>query len=108
MKYPAMILTDDGWGVILEGHSLQGETLRTLCREWFGSEVFRSQEVHFEYVPRIKHCSQRDGWGCDNEGEWHGHWFEVRPAADGSTAFTILHEVEADDASVIPPEVEAS
>lgn len=92
VKYPAMILNEDGWGVILEGHALEAAVLRDACVEWFGSDSPRVQEVHFEYVPRIKNCSQRDGWGCDNEGDWHGHWFEVRPAPDGSTAFTIIHE----------------
>lgn len=93
MKYPAMILTDDGWGVIFEGHGLDPDALHTACVDWFGeADTFRIQEVHFEYVPRIKNCSQRDGWGCDNDGDWHSHWFEVRAVPDGSTAFTIAHE----------------
>jgi hypothetical protein len=102
VKYPAMILNEDGWGVVLEGHGLESDALRAVCVDWFGGTEFRVAEVHFEYVPRIKNCSERDGWGCDNEGEWHAHWFEVRPAADGSTAFTVLHEVETPEVCLPP------
>lgn len=39
---------------------------------------------HLHYTPRVKWCSRHDGFGCDNEGDWHGHWFGVKhnPASD--------------------------
>ena len=94
MKYPADIVTDDGWGVIFEGHGLDVLALEVEMRKTFGycdEFTIKTSEVNFTYHPRVKHCSRFDGWGCDEEGEWHKHWFACKPSP--GTAFTIAHPV---------------
>jgi len=46
------------------------------------------EEVHLDYKPRVMYCSNYDGFGCDYDGEWHSHWFEVRGGTD--TAYTLV------------------
>ncbi|MFC5930892.1 hypothetical protein D6T64_11925 [Cryobacterium melibiosiphilum] len=41
------------------------------------------------WSPRFKHCSNHDdGWGCDNEGEWHRH-YSVNYGHDPVTGVTV-------------------
>lgn len=88
--YPTDIVTDDGWARIHQGHGI--------ARDVLSDDLGRHQpddrepelhvtEAHFHYMPRVKRCSDYDGYGCDQEGEWHAHWFEVKPGP--GTAFTL-------------------
>lgn len=92
MKYPADIVTDDGWGRIHNGHGLNRDELRRDLEHHVGhrgiGEGLQAQEVYFRYVPRIKWC---DSGFCEQEGEWHSHWVEVRP--NPNRAYTIAHWV---------------
>lgn len=90
VEYPTSIVTDDGWGVIFQGHGLAlAEILAGLDPEP-SQGVPEVREVHMAFVPRVKHCSKYDGWGCDQEGEWHSHWFATKPGV--GTEFTIVHQ----------------
>lgn len=94
MKYPAdFVSTDLGWCRIHCGHDLSREELIADLTEHGGSlrrdgEQFTVEQVHLYYQPRIKWCGRHDE-PCDNEGEWHGHWFAARPSTD--TAFTLVY-----------------
>lgn len=79
MKYPADIVNDDyGWHRIHQGHGLDRDMLRADLIEHSyeprsGGEL-AVDEVWMTFHPRVKNCSNFDGFGCDNEGEWHSHW----------------------------------
>jgi len=45
---------------------------------------------HLHYTPRVKWCSRHDGFGCDNEGDWHGHWFGVKHNPGSDCCHTIV------------------
>ena len=70
----------EGWGVIAERADVPHVRLAEAITQTYGSEWDRLvvEVQHLTFVPRIKWCSRRDGFGCDNEGEWHSHWFEVK------------------------------
>lgn len=83
----------DGWGLLLKGHGLDPEPLITAADRALGedSEDWDVQERFYHWVPRVKNCVDHpygDGTGCEQEGEWHGHWFEVQPTADPKYHFT--------------------
>ena len=89
--YPTDIVTDDGWERIHRGHGLDRDALRAdldhnqgVARGGWDLVV---QEVHLAYQPRVKWCGRR-GEPCDNEGDWHAHWHEVR-SGDDATKFTL-------------------
>lgn len=91
MKYPTDMVTDDGWLRIHEGHNLSREALEYDLRERGharpdGTEL-HVDEWHLGYAPRVKWCAQY-GWPCDQEGEWHGHWYHVQP--NDRSAFTAV------------------
>lgn len=93
MKYPNDIVNDDGWGRIHEGHGLDLDGLQRDLERNGGQqrrpgEHLNIREVYFCWVPRIKWCGNL-GWPCDNEGEWHSHWEEVRPNPE--RAFTVVN-----------------
>lgn len=79
MNYPADIVNDDyGWHRIHRGHGLDRETLLADLIEHTGEphgRGFGVQEVWMSFHPRVKNCRDFDGFGCDNEGDWHSHWF---------------------------------
>ncbi|KXO92947.1 Uncharacterised protein (plasmid) [Tsukamurella tyrosinosolvens] len=83
MKYPADIVNDDhGWHRIHHGHGLDRDILRAdLIEHGYeppdGGEL-ALDEVWMDFRPRVKNCSNLDGFGCDNEGEWHAHWVAAR------------------------------
>ncbi|WP_052062024.1 hypothetical protein [Rhodococcoides fascians] len=82
-EYPQDIYTSSGrWGRIHQGHGLDSAALQADLEHNLGlqspKETLSLEEVRLAYQPRIKWCSRVDGFGCDNEGEWHRHWFEVR------------------------------
>jgi len=96
VTYPASIQTEEGAALLMQGHNLDPFEVEA-AHEWAhgkcpGYEV-EVTEHHMIYRPRIKNCSQWDGWGCDNEGEWHGHWFAVRSNDDPATHFTMAQQV---------------
>lgn len=89
--YPTDIVTSEGWARIHQGHELDRDLLLAdlaSAQVPLQGDVLRVHEAHFAYKPRVKWCSNFDGYGCDQEGEWHGHWFEVKPGPD--TAFTVV------------------
>ena len=92
VQYPTEIVNDDGWGRIHQGHGLDREMLQrdledNVDHQRIG-EILKVEEAYFRYVPRVKWCSNF-GWPCDNEGEWHAHWEEVRPSPE--SAFTVVN-----------------
>lgn len=91
-KYPALMQTDEGEAALFQGHNLDPEEIERVCSveilgDYPGHELHVTEE-YFSYVPRIKNCSNWDGWGCDQEGEWHGHWFGIKPTDDPKNQFT--------------------
>ncbi len=83
MKYPANYVDDDGWAVIFEGHEIDRDWMAEQIALRLGQpeegQVLVTEQEYLDFVPRIKHCSKLTGWGCDQEGEWHGHWVGVQP-----------------------------
>jgi hypothetical protein len=121
MKYPTLIsMRDDGgWAAILEGHNLPQTVLDRTEVEMIGepddgwfTEVemigepddgwfTEVEEVYLEWVPRVKWCSRyplSDGFGCDNEGQWHGHWFAVQDTPHERCHFTVIRHTDIDSA----------
>lgn len=68
---------DHGLGLILRGHGHDPDTMQALGQRDLGAAVI-VEEHWLDWTPRIKWCGNRD-WPCDNEGEWHGHWFPCKP-----------------------------
>lgn len=96
MKYPAPIIDDAGhWGVILRGHNLPLHTVMIAADDILGRDhgPLHLTEVFFTYKPRVKWCGNY-GSSCDIEGEWHNHWFEVRPSMSESLKFTTAYPVK--------------
>lgn len=95
--YPTLIHTYDGWGVIARGHNLTPEQHLEVIRDYDAAmlpakgHTIQAAEVHFGYSPRVKWCGDRYGSSCDQEGDWHGHWYDLRANDDQSTKFTVLH-----------------
>jgi len=51
------------------------ETVRASEEGDINGEFLDITEGSWGWSPRFKHCSNHDdGWGCDNEGEWHRHY----------------------------------
>ena len=93
MKYPTDIVVDNltAWRRIHRGHDLDVDMLRRDLAEAQGDEPtatgVKVDEVWLRYVPRVKWCAAVDGWGCDEQGEWHSHWFATMPGT--GDAFSI-------------------
>jgi hypothetical protein len=91
VKYPANIVLDNGWARIHEGHGLPVGELREDLVQNLGSPIdgqeLCTEEIHFGYVPSIKWCG--DYGACEQEGEWHSHWYQERPGDDNR--FTIVY-----------------
>lgn len=100
MKYPNDIVNEDyGLHRIHKGHGLDRDMLLVDLEEHgdrrrAGDELV-VREVYLRYVPRVKWCQNLDGWGCDDEGQWHSHWVEIKPHPDH--AFTVVHWGDDDD-----------
>lgn len=94
MRYPTDIVNDDhGWHRIHKGHNLDRDMLRADLEEAvdlqrIGTELV-VKEVYLRYVPRVKWCERLDGWVCDDQGQWHSHWTEVKPTPE--RAMTIVY-----------------
>lgn len=95
MKYPTDIVYHSGsWSRIHRGHNLTRDKLQSDFRNSHGLDVaplLNFTEVYFGYVPRIKGC-EKYAWPCDDEGEWHNHWYEIKPNPDPLTHFTVVSE----------------
>lgn len=91
MKYPTDIVDGEGWNRIHQGHELDRAALEYDLRESGASRPDDAElcveEVHMGYRPRVKWCANY-GWPCDNEGEWHGHWYALNPGSYGK--YTIV------------------
>jgi hypothetical protein len=86
------IVDGDGyWWAIFHGEDIPEDVLREEAEAVTGDGALVVETWHLRFVPRVKWCSRHDGWGCDNEGEWHNHWFEVKPGTD--TAHTVARTV---------------
>lgn len=91
--YPADIVSEDtGWGRIHEGHGLSVASLKADYEHCAGGVpdgcALTVDEVWFGFVRRVKWCEPYIGWGCDQEGDWHSHWYAVRPAP--GFAYTVV------------------
>lgn len=94
-RYPTDIVNDNGWGRIHKGHNLDRLALLVDLENslWQPPNTrMIVQEVYFRWIPRVKWCGRYD-FPCDNEGEWHSHWVEVRPNLEA--AFTVVNWVAA-------------
>lgn len=95
VTYPASFVDGEGiWWVILRGHDVDRAEIEAalvpVVGECAADQSLTFTEEWFSYSPRVKWCSRFDGWGCDQEGDWHGHWFPVQPNADApEVRFTI-------------------
>jgi len=97
-SYPAIIYTEDGMALLFQGHGLDPFDVEAECMQSFGSfpgYELRVTEEHYTYTPRIKNCSNWDGWGCDQEGEWHAHWFGIKTTDDPHNQFTQAVQVRS-------------
>lgn len=65
------------------------ETARALEESDLVGHFLMVSEDSWGWSPRFKHCSNHDdGWGCDNEGEWHRH-YSTNYGFDKSTTVTV-------------------
>ena len=100
VSYPTGIHTYDGWGVIAEGHKLSEAEQLAAIREYdegltpTEGQTINAEEVYFGYSPRVKWCGDKFGASCDQDGDWHPHWYAIRANNDERTWFTILHCVD--------------
>lgn len=98
MKYPADIVTDR-WGRIHRGHGLDVEMLREDLEHNVGPQPvghdLHIDQWHLGYAPRVKWC-ENYGWPCDEEGEWHAHWYAAKPTDDNAFTMVSWQRVYAD------------
>lgn len=99
MKYPNNItMADTGWARIHKGHGLNHDALREDLAKELGQglpdQEMRIRELYFAYTPRVKWCEPY-GHACALNGEWHGHWSEVRPNDDSAVTIVEWHRVPA-------------
>jgi hypothetical protein len=94
MKYPNSIVDDGGnWGVILQGHNLPLHVVQNAAYDILGPDcgTLNITEQHLAWKPRVKWCRNYDGSGCDLEGDWHSHWFALRPSHSRALQFTVAY-----------------
>lgn len=98
-RYPSLIFTEERGSVIMRGHGLTEEEVLVnmigIVSHTPGERLV-TEEVFLVFKPRIKNCRDYDGWGCDQNGEWHGHWFPVKENDDPATHFTLAHWTDQD------------
>lgn len=95
VTYPTDIYTDAGHGRIHEGHGLTATELRDDLNYAIGPRqpyLIDIEQVWLRYQPRVKWCERIDGIGCDMNGDWHGHWSQVRKGTPGC-AYTVVRPV---------------
>ncbi len=105
MTYPALMHTDNGYAALMRGHGLDQAEIDAVEESHLGKPeegwFTKVEEVFFDWVPRLKWCSRHPlsgGWGCDMDGEWHGHWFEVQPTPIEACHFTQITHTDVDPA----------
>lgn len=67
----------EGDAAILDEHGHTSEALARLVEPVIGPGPYEVHEVWMHHTPRVKWCERIDS-ACDSNGEWHGHWSEVR------------------------------
>ncbi|KAB2809245.1 hypothetical protein F9L07_19585 [Pimelobacter simplex] len=82
-----------GHALILRGHALSAETIAKVAAEEHITRP-KTVEVFWNEHPRVKWCERIDGFGCDENGDWHRHWSAVKPNANESTHFTVMWEAD--------------
>ncbi|ABS03229.1 hypothetical protein [Kineococcus radiotolerans] len=89
-SYPRLIHTQEGSGLIFEGHDLDAtDVLAKIQHDMEPLAVdVSTEEVWVHLHPRVKNCADYGG-PCDLEGEWHAHWEPVK--ASPGAAFTIAY-----------------
>lgn len=102
-KYPEHIYLDyppfNGWSVIMRGHGLTPAQVDEQVKAFDPGLVATgvTEEEYFGYMPRVKNCGDRLGTNCDNDGEWHGHWYALKANDDPDTHFTLAAYAYAED-----------
>lgn len=83
-----------GFALLLRGHDLPPDEVEALAsRE--GYESCAVTEVWLHKHPRVMWCERINGFGCDENGEWHAHWEEVRPSPLAKSAkWTLITRAE--------------
>jgi hypothetical protein len=84
------MVTEDGWTRLHRGHKLDRDDLRDDLVHNQG-EPLPGHDLHVDewnlgYAPRVKWCEQY-GWPCNQEGDWHAHWYQAKPSE--SNAFSV-------------------
>lgn len=87
-----IIYTEEGPQILVAGHGLDRAEPQMLHDIEWGVDQgeLTVEEVCFGYAPRVKWCSKYTGFGCDEEGDWHPHWYEVRRNENAPESFYTL------------------
>ncbi len=80
----------EGWALIFAGHGHDTNALIDAASDEFGTRSFVTEEAWLQRHKRVMWCERIDGFGCDNNGEWHAHWSGVRPNVNESTKWTVV------------------
>ncbi len=69
-----------GHGVIIVGPDIDRTAVEAAVTHAHGDgwDHLIVEVQHFDYQRRVMWCSRHTGFGCDMEGEWHGHWHAVK------------------------------
>lgn len=78
---PTKVMVDRNgvWWAVLPGQRHSLEMMHSAALELGTGDELVVKVEHLAYTPRIKWCGRQD-WPCDQEGDWHGHWFDVSPS----------------------------
>lgn len=89
----------EGMAAIFDGHGHDAANVALLAEPVIGPGPYDVQEVWMHYTPRVKWCERIDGWGCEDNGEWHGHWSETQrnPFHPESGAVSIAFPAEGNN-----------
>lgn len=89
----------EGDGAVFTGHRHTPETVTRLAEPVIGPGPYEVHEVHMHYTPRVKWCERIDGFGCESNGQWHGHWSQTRqnPHHPDAAAITVVFRAEEAD-----------
>lgn len=76
------------------GHSLA--QIEAAAEPLLGPGPYEVHETFLQYTPRVMWCERIDGFGCDSNGDWHGHWSAVKqnPFHPDANAQTIVFQAE--------------
>lgn len=85
-----------GQGLIVPGHGHDADSIRDCMSHAIGtSDGYATEEVWLTFQRRVKWCSRTPGgtgFSCDDEGEWHSHWWPGRrnPEHPENGAYTVV------------------